>query len=263
MKKILLLLTLSIFIAQCKQPAKIDSGADINKSDKIYQYSVFTALANKIYDGLVTVSYIKGKGDTGLGTFNGLNGEMIVSEGEVYQLLSNGTVIKPGSNQLTPFAVVKFFENDFSLNVGGPTNYEGLKSHIINNLPSKNTGYAFKIEAKFDWIKCGGAVKQKKPYTKTLSQAIINRPVFEAENISGQLAGFWFPAYIGGVNLAGFHLHFISDDKKFAGHLLDFKASELDVMIDKCSGFDIELPGTGAFDNTVFDLKQGYSQPSK
>lgn len=259
MKSRIFLFTLIITILSCNNQDKKNDSTPQTKSDKIYQYSVFTALANKIYDGNLTVADVKAKGDLGLGTYNGLNGEMIVLDGKIYQLLSDGTVRQPEDSELVPFTVVTFFETDEMLELSQNSNYSELKTFIERNLPSENLGYAFKIKSNFEYVKCGGAVKQKIPYTKTLSEAIVDRPTFEKENVTGTIVGFWFPEYIGKVNIAGFHLHFVSDDEKFAGHLFDFRTSNLQIEIDYCDGFDIELPMTNDFEKADFDLSQEYN----
>ncbi|MBK6283323.1 MAG: acetolactate decarboxylase [Draconibacterium sp.] len=160
-----------------------------SKSDKIYQYSLFTALANKIYDGNLNVAEVKEKGDLGLGTFNGLNGEMIVLDGVVYQWLANGTVHLPEDSELVPFTVVTHFDEDLKLEMPSFSNYNELKIFIESKLPTNNFGYAFKIKADFKTLKCGSADKQEKPYSKTLSEAIADRPTFNMENISGTMVG--------------------------------------------------------------------------
>lgn len=254
MKQLFLIFILNYLAFACVQqkPAK-------NLSDQIYQYSVFTALANKVYDGPLTVDNLKEKGDIGLGTFNGLNGEMIVLDGTIYQLPADGTIRQPVGSDLVPFAVVTFFEPDKQLKTDTPTDYNTLKTFIENNLPSTNLGYTFRIEGDFSYLKCGSAESQKKPYEKTLSQALVGRPVFEKENISGTLVGFWFPEYMDNVNVPGFHLHFVSNDKNMAGHVLEFNAAKLDIAIDICSGFNIELPETVDFMKAEFDLREGYN----
>ncbi|WP_346856032.1 acetolactate decarboxylase [uncultured Draconibacterium sp.] len=254
---LLLILCCTIFSCSIKKNNNPISAPEI--SDNIYQYSVFTALANKIYDGTLCVSDVKEKGDIGLGTFNGLNGEMIVCDGVVYQWLANGSVRTPADSELVPFTVVTFFEADKTIELANAEDYKHLKTFISSQLPSKNMPYAFKVKADFESLKCGSADKQEKPYTKTLSDALIDRPTFDLKNIKGTLVGFWYPEYIGKVNVAGFHLHFISDDKTQAGHVMEFKASNLKIEIDFCSGFAIELPETDAFKTEDFDLTQEYT----
>lgn len=263
MKKLILFLTAVSFLFSCQVQENKRQVSETSKSDKIYQYSLFTALANKIYDGTLTVADVKKKGDTGLGTFNGLNGEMIVSDGVVYQWLADGSIRIPKNTELVPFTVVSFFESDQTVEIPAVENYQELKTRIETQFPSKNMGYTLKIHGNFKTLKCGSAPKQTKPFTKTLSDALINRPTFEMENISGTLVGFWYPEYIGKVNVKNFHLHFISDDKTQAGHVMEFAATNLKVGIDYCSGFDIELINTKDFKDANFDLSQEYNNKKK
>jgi acetolactate decarboxylase len=251
---------LVLFLNAC-QPANEKAVEVKTNNDQIFQYSVFAALTNKIYDGDFTVAGVKQNGDLGLGTYNGLNGEMIVLNGTVYQLLADGTIRQPEDSELVPFTVVTFFDKDQQLELAGPSNYHDLKEFIENRLPSPNWGYALKISGTFDSLKCGGATKQEKPFTKVLSDALANRPVFEKANVTGTMVGFWFPEFVGKVNVVGFHLHFISDDEKTAGHVMDFQASNLQIEIDYSNDFRVVLPDTEQYKNADFDLSLGYDNP--
>jgi acetolactate decarboxylase len=260
MRKFCFIIFSAAVLFACQQQKPVEKSVE-KPSDKIYQYSLFTALANKVYDGDLTVAGVLEKGNLGLGTFNGLNGEMIVCDGVVYQFLADGTVRKPENTDLVPFTVVTFFDEDLSLQLPAVESYDSLKAFIQSKLPSENRGYAFKIKGNFTYLKCGSAHRQEKPFTKNLSDALVDRPVFETENISGTMVGFWYPEYTGKINVAGFHLHFISDDKMVAGHVMEFKATDLKIGIDVCNGFEIVLPETADFQNTSFDLNQEYSNP--
>lgn len=249
---------LLLFVFQTQILAQLNIKEKI-QSDKIYQYSLFTALANKIYDGNLTVGEVKEKGDLGLGTFNGLNGEMIVLDGTVYQWLANGTVYLPDDSELVPFTVVTHFDEDLKFEVPSVSSYSELKTFIESKIPSNNFGYAFKITADFKTLKCGSADKQEKPYSNTLSEALVDRPTFNLDNISGTMVGFWYPEYTGKINVGGFHLHFISDDKKQAGHVMEFQASNVQISVDLCDGYEIDLPKTKDFEVSNFDLTQEYN----
>jgi acetolactate decarboxylase len=246
--------------ASCSTQKMATPGFKTENTDRVYQYSLFTALANSIYDGTMAVAGVKTKGDMGLGTYNGLDGEMIVNNGKVYQFPANGKVTMPADKTFVPFTVVKFFQPDFVVEPGTITDYPALKKLAEKQFSSPNYIYALKVTGTFTRIKCGSAEKQALPYEKTLSEAIANRPVFESENIQGTLVGFWFPEYVGGVNIPGFHLHFISADETKAGHVLEFEAVSLKLEIDQSSGLEFDLPETEAFKTKVFDLSQGYNK---
>jgi acetolactate decarboxylase len=50
----------------------------------VWQYSTIAALMAGAYDGDLTAGAVKRHGDFGFGTFNALNGEMIVLDGQVW-----------------------------------------------------------------------------------------------------------------------------------------------------------------------------------
>ncbi len=260
MNRILWFAVAAMLVASCSTQKMATPGFKTENTDRAYQYSLFTALANSVYDGTMTVAGVKAKGDMGLGTYNGLDGEMIVNNGKVYQFLADGKVNKPTDKTLVPFTVVKFFQPDFVVETGTVTDYPALKKLAEKQFLSPNYIYALKVSGTFSRIKCGSAEKQDLPYEKTLVEAIANRPVFEWKNVEGTLVGFWFPEYVGGVNLPGFHLHFISDDETKAGHVLEFEAANLKLEIDQSSGLEFDLPGTEAFKTKIFDLSQGYNK---
>jgi acetolactate decarboxylase len=260
MNRILLIAMAAVSLFSCSTRKLATPAASSENTDRVFQYSLFTALANSIYDGNMTVAGVKTRGDMGLGTYNGLDGEMIVNNGKVYQFPADGKVKMPADNSLVPFTVVKFFEPDFVVEPGTVSDYPALKKLAKKQFSSPNFIYAIRVTGTFSRIKCGSAEKQELPYEKTLSEAIANRPIFEWKNVEGTLVGFWFPEYVGGVNLPGFHLHFISADETKAGHVLEFEATNLKLEIDQSSGLEFDLPETEAFKTKVFDLTQGYNK---
>jgi acetolactate decarboxylase len=81
MNRILWFAAAGLLIVSCSTQKMATPGFKTENTDRVYQYSLFTALANSIYDGTMTVAGVKSKGDMGLGTYNGLDGEMIVNNG--------------------------------------------------------------------------------------------------------------------------------------------------------------------------------------
>ena len=63
-----------------------------NNDDSMYQVSLLQAFMHGEYDGVVKVGDLKKHGDIGLGTFEGVNGEMIVLDGVVYQAAADGSI---------------------------------------------------------------------------------------------------------------------------------------------------------------------------
>ena len=222
------------------------------KSDKFYHYSIWHAFVNRVFEGDITAAEVKANGDIGLGSYNLLDGELIMLDGQMYQAKEDGTVIKPTDDTKVVYANVTFFDIEDAFELGPVPDYQTLRTHINEKLPSKNMFYAFRIHGDFSKMKCGGLHKQQKPFDKGLDVLIPNRPVFERENFSGTMVGFFCPDFIGDINAAGYHLHFISDDKTFAGHVMEFEAKNLSVEIDEINEYQFVLPQTEAYRNVGF-----------
>jgi acetolactate decarboxylase len=109
-------------------------------------------------------------------------------------------------------------------------------------------------------MKCGGLSNQQPPFKHGLDVLIPNRPIFEREDLTGTMVGFFCPSFIGDINVAGFHFHFISDDKKFGGHVMEFESEELTVSLDKMTDYKFVLPESEAFENVTFDKQFQYKQ---
>jgi acetolactate decarboxylase len=54
--------------------------------------------------------------------------------------------------------------------------------------------------------------------------------------------GFRFPDYVGGLNVSGYHFHFITGDRSAGGHLLDCRIARGEIQVDHESDLRLELP---------------------
>jgi len=215
-------------------------------NNKIVQYSTINALLQGYYEGEMEISELQKQGNLGLGTFNDLDGEMVIIDGLVYKVKSDGSVLKIEKPEKTPFAVVTNFSADTTFNVSQKFDLVELEKFLETKLISNNLYYAIKIYGKFDFIKARSVPKQNKPYPK-LIEASKQQGVFEYNSTIGYLIGFWFPDYMQDINVPGFHLHFISDDKTKGGHLLNCKTDNIKIEISNISGFQIILPTDDVF----------------
>lgn len=214
--------------------------------DVLYQTSTLGALLQGAYEGTVSFEELEEHGNFGLGTLNDLDGEMVGFGGDFYQVTVDGkTHVIPGSAS-TPFAVVTFFESDINLTVEDSLDYEGLKGLIDDNLPTKNVFYAIKIQGNFDYVKTRSVPAQEKPYPP-LEEVVENEARFEFLDVEGTLAGFRCPSYVKGINAAGYHLHFLTDDKESGGHLLEVRTENGKIEIDDTDKLFLALPDRAEF----------------
>jgi len=233
---------------------------DTADHDLLYQVSTFSALQESVYDGTVSVGELKKHGNLGIGTFNGLDGELILLEGTVYQGTDRGTVGVMPDEALTPFAAVTHFDHDFQQPLSRLTDYTILKNQIDPQLPSRNLPYAVRIDGLFSYVKTRAPHRQSPPYPR-LVDALADQPEFEYRQVRGTLVGFRLPQFMNGANVPGWHLHFISDDRSKGGHVMAFTVDEARLYLDQTPQVLLVLPEGGSFMRT--DLSRDASHETE
>ena len=213
---------------------------------EVYQTSTMGALLDGVYDGDVTIRELLEHGDFGLGTFNGLDGEMLVLDGVCYQLRSDGSAEPAGPQQRTPFAVVTWFDADRSFEVTEPVDRAGLKALIDESLPSANLIVAVRITGDFSVIRTRTVTEQHRPYPP-FTEATEDQHEVTFHNVSGTLGGFRMPEYEQGVSVAGYHSHFVDAERSHGGHALDYQLTRGRVEISVRSDLHLSLPRTPEF----------------
>jgi acetolactate decarboxylase len=229
----LLLLIISFLWAGCSGPQGND--------DTLFQISTINALLDGDYTGSMTFGELKKHGTFGLGTFDALDGEMIGLEGGFYQIKANGVAYPVPESMTTPFAVVTVFDADTTLPAQDGMDYEGLQSYLDEVIPDKSIFYAVKIDGTFNYIKTRSVPKQQEPYPP-LVEVVKEQTVFEFHDVRGTIVGFRCPDSAKGVNVPGYHLHFITEDRKAGGHLLACQLQDATIAIDYTSEFYMVLP---------------------
>lgn len=226
----------------------------ISGGDTLVQISTIDAVLNGLYDGVTDYKTLESYGDFGIGTFEGLDGEMVAVDGKFYQVKADGVAYEVAGSMLTPFASVTYFQADKTLQVPEGLTFSEFQTFLDENLPTENIFYAIKVTGTFSYMKTRSVPGQQKPYPP-LVEVTAHQPEFEFTDIGGTIAGFRSPPYVAGVNVIGYHLHFLTDDCKAGGHILDFTISSATVEIDYTSDFLMILPGEGS-DFYHLDLTQ-------
>ncbi len=230
-----------------------------SNKDVIFQNSTFNALLKSVFDGNITYGELRQYGDVGIGTFEGLDGEMIALNGKFYQIKDDGHAYLVPDDTKTPFAVVTFFDPDKSVIIDTPFTLKHLEEYLDNLLPTKNIIYALSIRGNFPYMKTRSVAKQKKPYPP-ISEVIKKQKVFEFQNIDGTMIGFRFPEYMKGQNVPGYHFHFITADSKSGGHVLDAQIEEAEAQIDYSNELFLVLPNNEQFYQADLDGEEEQKQ---
>ena len=217
------------------------AGCSTVPKDLVFQTSTIDALLAGVYDGDMSCGELLKHGDFGIGTFDHLDGEMVLLDGTVYQVKSDGKIYTPEKSVNTPFATVCRFvpENDASIKPG--SSYDAVKVLIDELAPNQNLFCAVKISGQFKAMKTRSVPAQSKPYP-ALKIVTSDQPEFEMQDISGTIVGFRCPAYVKGINVPGYHLHFLSSDQTQGGHILSFEIAEATCAVDVLNEYYLTLP---------------------
>jgi acetolactate decarboxylase len=209
-------------------------------SNHLYLCAPINALVEGIYQEKIPFTEIKKHGDFGLGTFDQLDGEMVMLDGKIYQFDAHGRVTLEDETAHTPFAAVTFFNALTHDRLDRAATYEEFSRWLLSLLPSQNIFYAIRIYGVFSYMKTRSVPKQE--CYRPLVQVTKTQPVFEFENVRGTLAGFFTPSFMSAVSVPGLHLHFLSDDLQHGGHLLECRPVQISAGIQFLHTVEIGLP---------------------
>jgi len=212
--------------------------------NSITQVGAIDALLAGVYDGQVASGELTRKGDIGLGTFDRLDGEMIMLGGHIYQVRADGRVYSPPAAVTTPFAAVVKFRPTATHNLSGGISFHEFQRRLDALLPNTNVVCSFRLTGTFRQMKTRSVSAQTKPYVP-LVEATRQQAVFELGRCRGTIVGFRMPDFVKGVNVPGCHAHFLTDNRDAGGHVLDFTMDDGTLELAVCSRIDLRLP-TGA-----------------
>jgi acetolactate decarboxylase len=207
----------------------------------LFQASTIGALLEGAYDGDVTFAELAEHGDLGLGTLNALDGEMIALDGRFYRANVDGRVNEVDGSARTPFAVLAWFAPTVELRIGSPLTHEELLGELDGHVPAGTAAWAVRIDGAFERVRARSVPRQPRPY-RPLAEVVADQHVFELAGTEGTVVGFRFPDYTEGIEVSGYHLHFICADRSRGGHVLECRVRDAVVRIDPSADLHVELP---------------------
>ena len=229
------------------------------KTSKLFQVSTLNDLMLGDYNGTCSVKELLKHGDTGIGTYDGLDGEAIILNGKAYDGRANGVVSEMSDSDSLPFTTVAFFDESVKEEKVTFESIEDFKAKLAAELPSTNFFYMIKMHGKFN-VRVRSCFKQEKPYEPLFKVAKDQRE-FEYHDIEGYVVGVYCPNYVEGMNLPGWHIHFISEDLTKGGHILKLSGEKVSYKLNKLTGWDLVLPETKEF--STFNLKEDLSKKTE
>jgi acetolactate decarboxylase len=208
----------------------------------LFQASTIGALLDGAFEGDLSFRELAGHGDLGLGTLNHLDGEMIAIDGEFFRADVDGHATRIDPEERTPFAVVTSFQPSVDERLPAEElSHEELLARLDELVPVDSSSCAIRLDGRFASVRARSVPRQEPPY-RPLTEVVADQHVFELTDVEGTMLGFRFPAYVEGIEVAGYHLHFISADRSRGGHVLDSRSRGLRARLDPSDDLHVELP---------------------
>ncbi len=226
--------------------ALVAAGCVSRPPDTLTQVGAIDGLLAGVYDGEVTCGALRRHGNFGIGTFDKLDGEMILLDDVVYQARTDGKVYRAPDELKTPFATVVTFTPDFRYTLPEGCNFAGMETFLDQAIPTRNAFYAIRIEGRLRALTYRSVPAQTRPYPP-LAKVTESQAVFNLKDAEGTLVGFRAPPFVKGLNVPGYHLHFISRDRQQGGHVLALELATGTVELDVNSRAVVLLPEHGDF----------------
>jgi acetolactate decarboxylase len=217
----------------------------------LYMSSPINALLEGLYRDDISIAKLRAKGDFGIGTFNNLDGEMIVLDGKFYRIDLDGNACEVEDHCQTPFSTVCHFKAMLDEALQTPHDYSAFMALMGRLLPSDNMFYAIKVKGHFSQV-----ITRSVPRTENyhpLSEATDHQKLRTFHDIEGTLAGFYTPPFVPSLNVPGYHFHFIDKALKAGGHLLFCDVSYADIELMLFSQMELSLPMTLDYLTASFD----------
>jgi acetolactate decarboxylase len=240
-------------LAQINRASRPPAGGN-DGGGVLFQVSTLDALLQGLYNGSFRIGQLRQYGNFGLGTYEGLDGEMIVVDGHFYHMRANGVLSEAADDEVAPFAVLTQFQPETQFTIGAMSMTD-LSNLIDTLLPSKNYFYAIRIHGTFSAMSTRAIPIQFLPYPP-LSQLIPIQSVFSYPNTVGTAVDIRCPAFVSGINQVAHHYHYVSDDLKGGGHALAFTTGQVAVSIQTLRRFEMALPGDELFQKATLPYQQ-------
>ena len=208
---------------------------------QLFQASTIGALLEGAYEGDVSFAELAEHGDLGLGTLNHLDGEMIALDGRFYRADLEGRISEVDSRERSPFAVLVWFSPTIKIKLPEPLDHEALLAALDHCIPPEIESCAVRVEGEFERVRLRSVPRQEPPY-RPLAEVVADQHEFELTDVTGSLVGFRFPDYADGLEVGGYHLHFIDESRVRGGHVLECSTRRAAAVLDPSDSLHVELP---------------------
>lgn len=213
---------------------------------RLYNANTRSAYQAGYYTGSFGIAEILRHGDTGLGALDGNEGELMIDRGVAWRAAADGSIVQLGPEATSPFATVIDWHTDLSFELDGRSRKDDFEAELARRLPLHNRTWGLRIHGSFARVVAGASARQQRPY-RPLAEVMAEYINHSNDDTSGTLVAFHCPIYLTGIDYVGGHYHWLSDDHRHGGHVVDFTIDRITVEACEARSYTTELPDTAEF----------------
>ncbi len=231
-------------------------------ADELFQVQMVQSLLDGNYEGDVTIGELRDKGSFGIGTIQGLDGELVVVDGDFWNIDIEGASRLATDDQHVPFAVLTDLQVDVTIDLPSRMTKEQVQERIHEVLDDPGGIYAVRFDGRFEHVQFRSVRHQEPPYRPFAEVLETDQQIFERSGLDAVMVGFHFPDRAEGVNFPGWHFHMVDASRSTGGHVYDFVLEHATVGVGRMRRVHLELPERGLADVLALDEAERRAQVS-
>jgi acetolactate decarboxylase len=215
---------------------------------EIWQNAPAIALENGCYDGITEVGEVRRHGNQGIGAFDQLDGEMVGVDGTFYRMTEDSVAHVAADDETLPFCMVTQFGGGSGEPIELPPDMrkDSLYPWLDSQVEQPNLFYALRIEGRFHAVRSRCMPRQHKPFP-ALKEVEKVQTEYAYERLEATMVGFRAPSYVGRTSPPSWHLHFVSADRSFGGHVIAFEGCDARISLERIDRQEILYPTASGF----------------
>ena len=215
------------------------AAASADDAAQARQVGTYAYLVSPDYDGLLPAR-AAGRGLTlGLGTFDRLDGELVLVGGRIYRVGTDGLPVEVTDDRLTPFFTGVRFRPTTSVPVPPGTACADLGRLVTQAAGADGGMVAVRVRGTFTDLVTRSVPAQVEPYP-ALATVVAGQTVFPLAGSRAVLVGFWTGPDLAGVGAPGLHLHGVTADRSAGGHVLSCVAGgDVQLSVEPLDGVTV------------------------
>ncbi|OUI78482.1 hypothetical protein HK18_08155 [Commensalibacter intestini] len=220
---------------------------------KIVQFSTIGALMAGHLEGEKQFSKVCCGCNFGLGCSADMDGELTIYDGQAYEATAGQSLETLNFAEKVPFIQITDFKPKQRHDVEN-IDHTNIEACLTRFIQPKNIFLAVSVEGVFEKITIRRPHRAAEGQVRSVSQIAEAQQVDTHCQIEGRLIGFWTPELFGRVSVPGFHFHFLDQQKKISGHVLEFLMKKAQLSFEEKTTLEVTNPKSKSYKDMNIDV---------